>query len=119
MKAVDVARTERQELCDLFLEVGPDAPTLCTGWKARGDVQRTVAAQGAGPIIVLGTTRDPVTPYVWSERLADDLASAVLVTRRGDGHTAYGRSACVDQRVEDLLLDGRAPRRDVVCGGRS
>ena len=93
--------------------------TLCTGWKARDDVQRTVAAQGAGPIIVLGTTRDPVTPYVWSERLADDLASAVLVTRRGDGHTAYGRSACVDQRVEDLLLDGRAPRRDVVCGGRS
>jgi uncharacterized protein (TIGR03085 family) len=23
---------ERRELCDLLLELGPDAPTLCTGW---------------------------------------------------------------------------------------
>jgi uncharacterized protein (TIGR03085 family) len=25
---------ERSELCDLFLAVGPDAPTLCEGWSA-------------------------------------------------------------------------------------
>lgn len=30
-----LARQERQALCDLFLEVGPDAPTLCEGWQAR------------------------------------------------------------------------------------
>jgi len=30
-----VARAERAALCDLFLEVGPDAPTLCGGWLAR------------------------------------------------------------------------------------
>lgn len=29
------ARSERRELCDLLLEVGPDAPTLCEGWTAR------------------------------------------------------------------------------------
>ena len=93
--------------------------TLCTGWKARGEVQRRVEARGAGPILVVGSTRDPVTPYVWSERLADDLTSAVLVTRRGDGHTSYGQDTCVDRRVDDLLLDGRAPRRDLVCRGGS
>lgn len=28
------AQAERQALCDLFDEVGPDAPTLCAGWQA-------------------------------------------------------------------------------------
>jgi uncharacterized protein (TIGR03085 family) len=27
-----VANDERQQLCDLFNRVGPDAPTLCEGW---------------------------------------------------------------------------------------
>lgn len=26
------ARQERRQLCDLLIEVGPDAPTLCEGW---------------------------------------------------------------------------------------
>lgn len=30
-----LARRERHELCDLMLEVGPDAPTLCEGWDVR------------------------------------------------------------------------------------
>lgn len=30
-----VARAERNELCDLFAEVGPDAPTLCGEWRTR------------------------------------------------------------------------------------
>lgn len=29
------ARAERLALCDLLLEVGPDAPTLCAGWTTR------------------------------------------------------------------------------------
>ena len=29
------ARDERQVLCDLLSEVGPDAPTLCAGWRTR------------------------------------------------------------------------------------
>jgi uncharacterized protein (TIGR03085 family) len=29
------AQAERAALCDLFLDVGPDAPTLCEGWTAR------------------------------------------------------------------------------------
>ena len=29
------ARAERATLCDLLAELGPDAPTLCTGWRTR------------------------------------------------------------------------------------
>jgi uncharacterized protein (TIGR03085 family) len=30
-----LASTEREQLSDLFLKVGPDAPTLCAGWQAK------------------------------------------------------------------------------------
>jgi len=30
-----LARRERAALCDLALEVGPDSPTLCSGWTAK------------------------------------------------------------------------------------
>jgi uncharacterized protein (TIGR03085 family) len=30
-----LASTERAELSDLFVEVGPDAPTLCEGWRTK------------------------------------------------------------------------------------
>ncbi len=32
---MSIADQERNELCDLFLSVGPDAPTLCEGWLTR------------------------------------------------------------------------------------
>ena len=32
MTATTLARAERHALCDLLIEVGPDAPTLCEGW---------------------------------------------------------------------------------------
>ena len=30
-----IADTERAALCDLLDQLGPDAPTLCTGWTTR------------------------------------------------------------------------------------
>lgn len=32
MSDVPIDQRERQELCSLLLELGPDAPTLCEGW---------------------------------------------------------------------------------------
>jgi len=32
---MSLAATERAALCDLFDELGPDEPTLCTGWQTR------------------------------------------------------------------------------------
>ncbi|MCW2829553.1 MAG: hypothetical protein JWP31_245, partial [Aeromicrobium sp.] len=75
-----------------------------------------VVAKGAKPILVVGTTRDPATPYRWSVALTDQLASAVLVTREGDGHTGYAvGNRCVDRLVDRLLLEGAAPTKDRRC----
>ncbi|MBW3084884.1 Carboxylesterase A [Austwickia sp. TVS 96-490-7B] len=75
-----------------------------------------VAAEGAPPILVVGTTRDPATPYKWAQELARQLKKGRLVTFDGDGHTAYTRSnRCVDNTVDDYLIEGKVPDRDVTC----
>ncbi len=77
----------------------------------------TVRAAGAAPIVVVGTTRDPATPYAWAQSLAGQLESGRLVTYEGDGHTAYGRgSDCVDSAVNHFLLEGTAPAAGLRCG---
>ncbi|CAA9396340.1 MAG: Probable exported protease [uncultured Nocardioides sp.] len=75
-----------------------------------------IRAEGAAPILVLGTTRDPATPLRWAEALADQLESGVLVRRDGDGHTAYNmKNECVDYAVEDYLIEGVVPEDGTDC----
>ena len=69
-----------------------------------------VSGTGSPPIVVIGTTRDPATPYVWAVGLAKQLEHGILLTFRGDGHTAFGRSnACIADPVNTYLLTTRAP----------
>ena len=85
---------------------GRSRPTRC----------RRSGPQGASPILVIGTLRDPATPYRWAQALAGDLASGVLLGWNGDGHTAYGEgSACVDTIVNDYLINLSVPRSGTVC----
>ncbi|MDX2935632.1 alpha/beta hydrolase [Streptomyces ipomoeae] len=75
-----------------------------------------IEAKGADPIVVVGTTRDPATPYRWARALASQLSSARLLTYDGDGHTAYGRgSACVDAAINAYLLRGTPPADGKRC----
>lgn len=86
----------------------------CAYWQA--PVERTpapIAAAGSPPILVVGTTRDPATPYAQAVALAGQLAAGTLLTYDGDGHTAYhaGGSPCVIGVVNAYLLDLTAPPR--------
>ena len=65
---------------------------------------------------MLGTTRDPATPYEWAKALADQLGSAVLVTREGDGHTAYtSGNECIKKAIDAYLVRGKVPKDGTVC----
>ncbi|MEU9634934.1 alpha/beta hydrolase [Streptomyces tendae] len=89
----------------------------CAYWpvKPTGEPHRIEAA-GATPIVVVGTTRDPATPYRWAEALSAQLASGHLLTYEGDGHTAYGRgSTCIDSAINTYLLRGTAPEDGKRC----
>jgi pimeloyl-ACP methyl ester carboxylesterase len=89
----------------------------CAYWPERPTgAPHTVRAAGAAPIVVVGTTRDPATPYAWARSLAGQLESGRLLTYNGDGHTAYGRrNACVDGAVNRYLLGGDAPAKGTSC----
>ncbi|WUD71666.1 alpha/beta hydrolase [Streptomyces sp. NBC_00510] len=91
--------------------------STCAHWPTRPtQTPRRVSARGAGPILVIGTTRDPATPYDQARALASQLSSGRLLTWDGDGHTAYQRgSRCVDTAVDDYLLRGLLPPTGAIC----
>lgn len=91
--------------------------TSCGGLEASAteDVP-DIDAAGAAPIVVVGTTRDPATPYEWAVALAEQLDSGVLVSRDGDGHTGYNSgNECVDEAIESYLVDGTVPDDGLSC----
>ena len=93
------------------------ASSTCTSWPVKPvDSAHPVKAERAGPILVVGTTRDPATPVEWAERVAKNFADGRLLTWDGDGHTAYTRgSTCVDQAVDNYLLGRSEPPKKAEC----
>ena len=68
------------------------------------------------PVLIIGTTRDPATPYKWALALTKIFSGSVLVTLDGDGHTGHGRgSTCVDSAVDRYLLTGLTPKSALFC----
>ena len=77
----------------------------CAYWPVKSEPLPKITAAGAPPILVVGTTRDPATPYRWARALARELKSGVLLGWNGDGHTAYRMgSSCVDAIVNSYLI---------------
>jgi pimeloyl-ACP methyl ester carboxylesterase len=89
----------------------------CSVWPVKTNVVREqIHASGADPIVVVGTTNDPATPYEWAKSLASQLDSGVLVTRVGSGHTGFNKgNSCVDTAVNDYFLDSKTPQDGLVC----
>lgn len=92
--------------------------TSCYGDPFRNTDRPGLKIDGAGapPIVVIGTTRDPATPYEEAVALAHELRSGVLISRDGDGHTGYDKgNSCVDDAVHAYLIDGKVPQDGLRC----
>ncbi len=72
-------------------------------------------APGSPPILVVGTTNDPATPFVWAEALASQLPQGRLLRHEGDGHTAYGQDSCTTRIADDYLLSLSLPAGPLTC----
>ncbi|MFJ8622997.1 alpha/beta hydrolase [Kitasatospora sp. NPDC093550] len=89
---------------------------VCRTWPATARAPHTVDAKGAPPVLVVGTTGDPATPYADAQGLARQFPAGMLLTYRGPGHTAYGRSnACVADAVDAYLTDLRPVPTGTTC----
>jgi pimeloyl-ACP methyl ester carboxylesterase len=72
-------------------------------------------AVGSPPILVTGTTKDPVTPYQWAVNLSHELQNGFLLTWQGEDHVAYFYSACVRDADQAYLISGTLPAPGTVC----
>ncbi|WP_406442484.1 alpha/beta hydrolase [Streptomyces sp. NBC_01613] len=91
----------------------------CTDWAVAGAADHPdVSAPGAAPILVVGNTGDPATPYEGAKKMVDALGKGVGVelTYKGQGHGAYdSKNKCVQTAVNGYLLDGKVPAAGTVC----
>jgi pimeloyl-ACP methyl ester carboxylesterase len=90
---------------------------LCSNWPYPvAELPTEFDAEGAPPILVIGTSNDPATPYANAVSLSTQLDSGVLISYEGEGHTIYAQGVpCVDDTVDAYLLSGTVPDEDPQC----
>ncbi|MER6087147.1 alpha/beta hydrolase [Streptomyces bluensis] len=91
----------------------------CSDWAVPGAAYHpNVSAPGAAPILVIGNTGDPATPYEGASRMVKALGKGVGIelTYKGQGHGAYiSGNKCVRNAVDAYLLQGKTPAPGTVC----
>jgi hypothetical protein len=93
--------------CQFFPEPKQDSLTRATN---------TIKEIDTTPILIIGTKRDPATPYEWAVGLSRIIRSSILITLDADGHTGQGRgSECVDKAFDSYLISGKTPQGNLSC----
>jgi pimeloyl-ACP methyl ester carboxylesterase len=111
-QAASVARQRAPEfgVADLFGGITCSLwPVVATGRP------HAIQAPGSPPIVVVGSTGDPATPYAQAQALASELQHGVLITRIGHGHTGYRSSGCVRSHVDLYVTTLAVPRLGLTC----
>jgi pimeloyl-ACP methyl ester carboxylesterase len=96
-----------------------NAGLVCAYWSVPSvPSPAPIRVSGTPPILVIGTTNDPATPLAWSEGLAKEISSAVLLVAEGTQHTAFVTASndCVDDNVVKYLIDREPPPNGTKCG---
>jgi len=88
----------------------------CAYWPARPTGQAgPLTADGAPPILMVGGTNDPATPYAWAVAAHKQIAGSILLTRNGNGHGSYGVSVCATVAEILYLVNLTLPADGTVC----
>lgn len=87
----------------------------CAPWPTGRDAPQAGQAEGAPPILVIGTAADPRGALDGSRRTADSLASARFISWQGAGTGAYPRTTCISGIVDAMLVDGVVPDSGTLC----
>jgi len=88
----------------------------CAYWPVKPTGQAgPLTADGAPPILLVGGTGDPATPYAWAQSVHQQLAGSVLLTRNGNGHVSYFASTCAQQAEDAYLISLKLPADGSTC----
>lgn len=131
VRCMDSPRMTPKEQTALAREIGKAAPMFdidvftagtyrseCEAWPAppTRDEPWLTDAEGIPETLVVSVTGDPVTPHEGGIAMARTLGGSLL-TVDGKQHGAYllGGSECVDDVVDDYLLNLKTPPTDARC----
>jgi pimeloyl-ACP methyl ester carboxylesterase len=121
MRAQEV---QLNKLAPVFGHLMAYGGTSCFDWPYKPTrTAGALAAKGSAPIIVIGTTGDPATPYAMAQHVATLLQNGHLITYHGNGHTAYNKDTtpadeCVNTAVDNFFVHGTVPKTDPQCGAK-
>jgi len=89
----------------------------CKYWKSKPQLPPMPLKQiKTSPILVIGVTNDPATPYKWAEDLVKVFTNAKLLTLNGEGHTGHNQgNKCVDSVVDSYFLTGKIGPEPLIC----
>jgi pimeloyl-ACP methyl ester carboxylesterase len=89
---------------------------ICSFWGVKPSGHPgPLTADGAPPILLVGGTNDPATPYAWAQAVNQQMSNSVLLTRQGNGHVSYDKSACAKNAEDDYLISLKVPSAGTVC----
>jgi len=91
---MSLTANERAELCDLFQQVGPDAPTLCEGWNTR-DLLAHMLVRERRPDAAIAI----VVPFFREHATLRSVIARVI--------PGYEQLAAIDRTREEFQVDGR------------
>ncbi|UUU19535.1 alpha/beta hydrolase [Streptomyces sp. DSM 40750] len=115
---LDDLRAAYEEASPVFGRYRLTQVLMCYGRPAGTDfIREEVRDVDTPKMLLVGTRGDPATPYRWTVETAKRLgSSAVVLDNKGKGHTGYGSSKCVHDKVDDFLLFGSLPDDGSSCG---
>ncbi len=112
---IDAENVRFTEVAPRITPEGSVGGYFCTFLPPPADPRIDIDTTGAGPIVVIGTTGDPATPFESTVRMANALDEGRLVIVEAESHTGYGRNRCVVDVVNDYLIDLEAPTDETEC----
>ncbi len=114
--AIEAAAPAAQAAAPVFGVANLYSELACSLWPVPATGHPgPITAAGSPPILVVGTTGDPATPYSEAQALASELQHGVLLTRVGEGHTAYPYSSCIRSNVDSYLVSLKVPAPGTRC----
>ncbi len=115
VEELDAAAVELHEAAPRIVPEGSLGRYMCTFLPPSDDRRQEITGNGAGPVMVIGTTGDPSTPLDSTRRMADVLEDGRLVIVDANQHTGYGLNRCVIDAVNAYLIDLEAPADETEC----
>lgn len=102
--------TDFNGLSDAFAESQLTLAALCSGWPQALEPLAPIASNTAPVSLVIGGTSDAQTPVQLSEEMARAIGG-IFIRSEHLGHTSVfaEESDCIDQLVEQFLVDGLLP----------